>query len=979
MKKSKLVVASLAAFMLASSLTGCGGGSKPINLDFSFLPSLESGKKAIKVGETAQIDIISSGGDSKEEAEIERTYSYESSDTSVATVDEFGEITAVGAGDVRISVIENASEVQRNLFLTVYSDDPANGIVSFSGESLEEKANILGSLEKYAMDNSLTGLSLYENGGYVMYNPRIQKGADTYIPGYGFGIQREGNITEDMASETKAEWKRYYHTASSTDEKTINALNSKESSVSDLYAIISSSYWDIKMNSTKDGYDWYGVLAKDNRPIPGVANISKGEGDKLVLDSFVPSADPHSSATSWKFHVRTGEDGLTYRTLSSKPFALDFNNRQVKLEDYVYGYKMLLTQSFGLSRGSEHAANEKKGYAFVGSQAYYNATKTSAGTDDDAFAKNVHFFTGEDEGGAYIVVDMPKSYDPFFGMYYMTSNLYQPIPKEFIISLGGGDEKKGVERYGSFVQDPAYSPVDTILSLGPRILEYWEEDKTIAFKTNDTWFQKVADPNIYRNSGVKYTIYPGAKEDNTLVFKEFLAGNLDGAGIPTVEYLKQYRDDPRTTTTTGDTVFKLNMNTTSKERWVELFGEDGIVTQTSQSDYWDVKPWMGNKNFVRGLNASVDRLTYANNRGNIPSNNFFSSDYLSDPENGISYNNTEAHERAMAEYYPETAGYNLEASKIFFRHAVDELVENGELELGTRKKPTKISIECWWMYEYMIEDDGAEIGKYIEDAFNDPQVCGGKVKLSVNHKAVTQWDDIYYKHLMVGQFDIGFGSVSGNPYDPLAFLDNLFQDGSSQYTLCWGDCDTEALDEDLVYDGRAWSFQGLWNAANTYANLVNGEVEPLVDFALAAYPARQADGKYVVTLYVKQTELEDGTDCHFNAACIFATSDSTNYSDYVELYVYEDGSDDITSGNSSWVVEPALDKDNQEIPGVKKLTITFSNECMEALKGALAGDAVIFGVDMYADLLVPSVGYADAFFFVNTCWSQGSFPVIPEA
>ena len=932
MKNSKkLVLTGLVSLLFAGSVVGINGSkgnsSKPElkeiskrltrdgndeQLSFSFLPELASGGTSLKVGgEPVEIIISESGGDPA----AERNYVFESSKPSIISVDENGILTAHASGDVEIDIRETTSGAERMLFLTAYSQDPLSGLVSLSDSSLEERTEMLGQLEKYAMDNALTGLSLYENGGYIMYNPRIQKGTENYIPGYGFGNFREGNITEDLPSEPKAEWKRYYHSASSTDEKTINALNSKESSVSDLYALISSSYWDVKMNAEKDGYDWYGVLAKENRPIPG----------KYADGVFTPAANPRSSSRWWKFHVRTGSDGLTYRTLSNR-FS-SFDNRPVALEDYVYGYKLLLTQSFGLYRGSEHAGNEAKGYAFVGSQAYYNATKTSAGTDDEAFANNVHFYTGTDDQGAYLVVEMSGTYDPFFGMYYMSSNLYQPVCKDFILALGDGDEKLGVQRYGSFVESPSMSPVDTILSLGSRIVEYWEEDKTIAFKTNPTWFEKVANPNIWRVPGQVYNIYPGMKEDNTLAFKEFLDGKIDGAGIPTVEYLKQYRDDPRTTTTTGDTVFKLNMNTASQERWEELFGENGIVTQTPKSEYWDVKPWMSNKNFVKGLNASIDRLTYANNRGNIPSNNFFSSNYLSDPENGISYDSTQAHKNAMKDYYPETAGYNLEASKLFFRHAVEELVEEGKLEYGSKSNPTEISIEVWWMYEYMIEDDGAEIGKYIEDAFNDPDVCGGRIHLTVKHKAVTNWSDVYYNHLMVGQFDLGFGSVSGNAYDPLSFLDNLFQDGSSSFTLCWGDCDTSKCDESLIYDDRPWSFQGLFNAANTYAFLNNGDCAKLFDF-VSLEDTRLGDLGLDLHLTFEETLSEDAIDCLYLIAVYVQKGDYYN-EDY--LFVEDpDVCEDL--GNGEYIFH---------VPG------EWLQELYQSVGSVDGTDLDRFGIDYY--------------------------------
>ena len=98
--------------------------------------------------------------------------------------------------------------------------EPANGVFDYTNVSNAEKTQILGTLEKYAVDNKLTGLPVVENGGYVMYNPTIRKGAPRYIKGYGFGILTEGELTGDLEGETDARYKRYYHTFESDDPST---------------------------------------------------------------------------------------------------------------------------------------------------------------------------------------------------------------------------------------------------------------------------------------------------------------------------------------------------------------------------------------------------------------------------------------------------------------------------------------------------------------------------------------------------------------------------------------------------------------------------------------------------------------------------------------------------------------------------------------------------------------------------------------
>lgn len=949
MKKIKLIVTLLSASLLFAGLTACRNNSSTDDDNFSFLLSLDNGSKSVKVGETATIEPI-------ETSEGSYDYRYTSSDTNVLTVSSAGVITGVGSGKSVITA--KAEGIIRTLTVTVYAEDAMTGLASFSS-SYTEKGEVLGKLEEYAMDKNLTGISLFENGGYVMYNPRIQKGTETYITGYGFGILGEGSITSPLASETNDNWKYYYHSASSSDQKTINDLDADDSQVSDLASYINSSYWSNKMNATKDGYDWYGQLSKDNRPIP--------------LDSSLNElADSSSSSNFWKIHVRTGADGLTYRTNSTKSiYGTDissFDERGVQLDDYVYAFKALLTKKFGQYRGAELAAD--KDYGIVGAADYFNATGDATGVNDTLFAQKVGITSGTDEVGPYITINTLNSLTPFYAMYGLGSSLYRPLCQDFISAIGNGSEVTGMTNYGAYIEGVGASPVDTMLSLGAYTLEYWEEDKTIAFKKNDTWFERSMESteNLHSIAGVKICVYTGATTDNTLVIKEFLNGNIDATGIPTIEYLKLYRNDPRTTTTTGDSVFKLNVNSCTEEEWEALFGVNGSVAQTDVGNYWDVKPWMSNAEFLKGLNFSIDRETFAFNRGVIPSNNYLASSYMIDPENGISYDDTSYHQEAMADYSPSTYGFSFSAAQIYFHQAVSELVQNGQLELGTKESPTNISIDIWWMFESDIEDYGDEISGYIESAFNSDYVSGGKVKLTVNSDAVSVALDVYYKHLMVGKFDLGFGSISGNTLDPLNFLEVLKSNNSSGFTLNWG-TDTGVVDGDLIYDDKPWSFDALWAAGNSYAIVDEGVESPAFEI-ISADLTRLENGGLQVDLSVYEMNTEDQSIvAYLYALCLYGTNTS-DYSDYSEIYIFLDGSGELDDGIGSddsltnfgtWV-------DN----GNGSYTITFSADAVAWFESNYPAFTAL-GVDLYVYYSIPGLGIDAPSYFTSLKMNDG-FP-----
>ena len=145
-----------------------------------------------------------------------------------------------------------------------------------------------------------------------------------------------------------------------------------------------------------------------------------------------------------------------------------------------------------------------------------------------------------------------------------------------------------------------------------------------------------------------------------------------------------------------------------------------------------------------------------------------------------------------------------------------QLVQSGAISYGKDPAhPYVIQIHIRWMYQTDINDYGSEIGKYFEDAFNDPAVSGGTVKLEVKQEAVTNWEDVYNEWMMKGQFDLAFGAISGNTYNPLNFLEVLKSDNSSGFTLNWGP-DTSKVDtkNPLIFDGKKWSFDALWEVSD---------------------------------------------------------------------------------------------------------------------------------------------------------------------
>ena len=710
----------------------------------------------------------------------------------------------------------------------------ADGVFSYVNESSEERTKILGILEKYAVDEKLTGLTLFNNGGYAVYDSSLTKGTNSYIRGYGFGILGEGEITADLAGETNTAWKRYLHSYESEDPQYLLSMNDKGSVVSDLVGYVNASYWTTKMNRTKDGYDWVGDLAKQDRPTALNAN-------SLGL------------ATKYRFEVKVGSE-LKYTTNSTKYAA--YNNREVALEDYITPYKIYYTKANGLERGSEMLTGAG---SIKGAASYYSASSTGFNAEKWA---NVGIKAYAEGGKNYLEFEFNLPCNPFFAMYYLANDMFAPIPQSFIDEIGG------VENWGANSSDLSEGILDHWLCTGPYALEAWNKDQEIVFKRNPNY----ARGERYKIEGVHLQVLEAINNDPEAAIKEFEAHKIHSCGVPYTK-LDEYLSDPRVTTTIGSSNFKLNLNTCDQATWNTLFGEEGTITETEEADYWECKPAMANKDFVSGLSFAIDRQSLARKLGRQPAFEYFSPTYLSDPENGVYYNDTDAHKAAVKSLQEGTDGfgYSLELAKAAFQRAAEKLVADGAYNEGDT-----VEIEIAWMYAADEDEYHADIAKNLEDAFNTEE---NPLKLDVKFWVGSKWSDVYYNKMMVGQFDIGFGSISGNTYDPLSFMNVLSTDPviNDNFCLNWG-IDTNALNAEnkIVYDNEIWSYDALFMAATegVYAkagqnsNVETGLVNPAVtrnEDGTLTFEAdflekqiKNENGDVIVNSYVSDIHIYDG-------------------------------------------------------------------------------------------------------------------------
>jgi hypothetical protein len=709
------------------------------------------------------------------------------------------------------------------------ADARANGVLNYASASYAEKAKMIGAEEGYILDNFLAGIPLYDDGSAVMYSTRLSGILDNYIPNYGFGVGR-ATITKpmDATAEPLEAYREYYHAFETQDPGTYNAMNTTDSVASDMNSMFTMSYYDQKPNATADGYVWYPALAS---AMPTALNADEKTG----------------LATKWRIPVHANDDKYVYNTLSAKPTLAAFKGRKIALEDYITPYKLCLDNAW--ARATDLAASTT---GFAGVQAYSDAisAKKTANWADVGIQI--------DAATSSLVLTFNSPKNAFYAMYYSSNGMFSPIPSDFISALDAfkTGTQTGTSLYGIYNDTGAtgsgLSAVDSVISTGIYMPELIEAGQAIAFKKNDT----CAIAADYHFKGYKYWIWPNAKTTPTYAYDNYTNNhNIDAVGIPAA-HIKDTVGNPERRQTKGSTVWKLDTNACTQARWNELFGDNGTVARVGDNKY-ACKPVMSNKNFLNGLYFSINRKELATTLGSNPSQAFFSDAYDYDPEKGLAYRDSAEGKAVLANRSPETLGYDTTIAQKLFQVAIEQEQSKGNYKGGTPADPVIITLESWYQAESQIKEEGGIESDYMTTAFN--AACTDKygVKLVIDQKAEADWRDTYYKHLFTGQFDFGFGTISGNTLDPLSFCETVCSDNRTHMTLCWGPDTNECVYNastgvgNIMYDGKAWSFDALYEAGTTGTIVKNGSSSPAVAF----YSDDQGSDS---TVFVEVADLTSG-------------------------------------------------------------------------------------------------------------------------
>lgn len=240
----------------------------------------------------------------------------------------------------------------------------------------------------------------------------------------------------------------------------------------------------------------------------------------------------------------------------------------------------------------------------------------------------------------------------------------------------------------------------------------------------------------------------------------------------------------------------INLNTLDSNTWEYFFGENGTICQTTKENYWDVKPYMSNDNFIKGINLALEKALFT---GMTPLGDIENPNVIIDI--------------SSCDYYK----FDVELAKSYFKVALEEMIEQGIYDVSNLSEPINLTIEmAWnpWSSYNNYETYHKNIKTCLENVFNDESVTNGNFTLTINDWQSEYFGQLYAEKIYMGQFDMCFGIISSSStldyYNEYLRLSST-REFSNGYNVNWS-IDTSSLDDCIVYNGIKYSYDEVLNA-----------------------------------------------------------------------------------------------------------------------------------------------------------------------
>ena len=714
----------------------------------------------------------------------------------VATDPEDGDITASVAytgtvdmnteGDYTLTYTvtdSDGGEFEVERVVTVVQVDLVypTGFFNYKFATTELRHTFMAAAEKYLMNNMYGGIPLFANGGFILYSSRLQLPVEQYVAVMGYGTGFATMTADDSTvlmddGELGNAGEYTYRTTISTNPGTWNQWLYDTSTDSDLMGVYMDALYTYQFNEDKTGYVVVpSMAASDPEPINSTITETGKEVSKTWQITLRDDLE-------WYYHPDTDISGLAA------------GHEVIDANDFVATFKLALDKQWfrAISGGGDFLSSTNK---IKNAQEYVDGTADWA----DVGIKLIDDLTFE-----FTFVDDQSDWNV---RYFLSSFVMTPINIELFEALGGEIATDEDGTYGTDNKTVAYH--------GAFYVDYFEADKILRYKENPNYH----NPDEYFYTGYTFAVI----EDSAVRFSEFVAGKLESVGLPTENY-DEYKDYPGIRQVPGATTFRMMIN--------------GLGTEAAQRDAfpggtWVPEPILANQDFKMAMFFAIDRQKLAEEvlKTSTTQMYLFSDAYLVDAEMGVPYRATEQGMTVGEGLSPSTFGYNADAARLYWESAIADLVEDGTYLSGA----ADYEADFLWR---TIEIDfnifsgslaQALMGDYIKTTFEDLFVSNEYlIRVQINVEA-KDFPGIYYDYMMVGEFDLSIGGISGSTLDAASFLDVFCDDNRGGFTLNWGidtsvaEIEVRFTDFEGVMHKEMWSFNALTAVLNGLVYVVDGE------------------------------------------------------------------------------------------------------------------------------------------------------------
>lgn len=355
-----------------------------------------------------------------------------------------------------------------------------------------------------------------------------------------------------------------------------------------------------------------------------------------------------------------------------------------------------------------------------------------------------------------------------------------------ILSLAKQDAQKEIEKYKNLIIFDVEKNLQDSIN---EIINNYLSEISIATSIsgiNSLHFECINDINnlIPKASGLLDFSTLSDNEINKILnlLDEFIFRN-NLAGVP----INKYR--------------ALNLNSTTKAQWQQLFGENGSIKQTNVQNYWNVKPFLSNGYFIKGLNLCLNKDLITD----LQTNSLIDfSDY---------------------EYYD----YNIDLARKYFKLALTQMIEERIYDISSINNPIELKLEI--AFGSKTEDNEKAfniIRNFIETAFNDFRVTNNKFVIKVEAWYGEIFGEIFTKKNYNGQFDLSYDIISSSNFDPYMSYRLLSSTAeiSNDLTTNWSIITSKLENDCIVYNGYRFSYDAILELLYSERMIIEGRLMP---------------------------------------------------------------------------------------------------------------------------------------------------------